>query len=70
MANFTIFITNSEIFKFLMPFDLLDGIDHKSSEKWNNLFSNPIIDENTYDMHGIKHLRKPNPWRVIIGHIK
>ena len=45
-------------------------IDHNTLGKSENpLFDPIIIDENTYDSHGIKDLRNQNPFRVIIGHI-
>ena len=45
-------------------------IDQNTSGKSGNPLSYPIIiDENTYDSHGIKDLRNQNPFRVVIGHI-
>ena len=45
-------------------------IDHNTLGKSGNPLSDPIIiDENTYDFHGIKDLRNQNPLSVIIGHI-
>ena len=52
-----------------MSFDLSDKIDHKVLKKSENLLSKPIIEENTYDIRELKHLRNENPYRVIIGHI-
>ena len=45
-------------------------IDHNTSGKSENPLSDTIIiDENTYDSHGIKDLRNQNLFRIIIGHI-
>ena len=45
-------------------------IDRNTSGKSENALSDSIIiDENTYDFHGIKDLRNQNTFRVIIGHI-
>ena len=48
-----------------MPFDLSEKILRKSE----NLLSKPLNEENTYDIRELKHLRKENSYRVIIGHI-
>ena len=52
-----------------MSFDLSDKIDHKILVKSENLLSKLKIEENTYDIRELKHLRNENPYRVIIGHI-
>ena len=52
-----------------MPFDLSDKIDHKLLRKSKNLLSKPLNEENTYEIRELKHLRKENSYRVIIGHI-
>ena len=48
-----------------MPFDLSEKILRKSE----NLLSKPLNEENTYEIRELKHLRKENSYRVIIGHI-
>ena len=37
--------------------------------KSENILSKSIIEENTYEIRELKHLRKKNPYRVIIGHV-
>ena len=45
-------------------------IDHNISGKSENPLSDPIIiDQNSYDFHGIKDFRNQNHFRVIIDHI-
>ena len=56
--------------KAIMSSNSENEIDHNISGKSENPLSDPIIiDEDTYDSHGIKDLRNQNPFRVIIGHI-
>ena len=52
-----------------MPFDLSDKTDYKVLRKPQNLLSKPLNEENAYDIREYKHLRKENPYRIIIGHI-
>ena len=52
-----------------MPSDLLNKIDHKVLRKSEDLLSKPMSEENTYYIQELRHLRKENPFRVMIGHI-
>ena len=55
--------------EFFLPFDLSDKTDYKVLRKPQNLLSKPLNEENAYDIREYKHLRKENPYRIIIGHI-
>ena len=52
-----------------MPSDLSNKIDHKVLRKSEDLLSKPMSEENTYYIRELRHLRKENPYSVMIGHI-